>query len=513
MIVGNIVLYSWPLVVAILFRTTSKPTALLAAILAGYLLLPEQIVLDLQGLPPLNKNTIPALAAFFVVLMMNTGPDTPFQKGWLPQGILPKILIFGLAISTFPTVITNSDPLSYGLKFLPALRFWDAFSMIMTILTILLPLFLGRKFLARPDQQRLLLVALAIAGAFYSLLALFEIRMSPQLNNMVYGFFPSSWLQHIRGNGFRPLVFLNHGLWLAIFFSAAILAAFGLIRLSENPRKLIFLFAGLWLLMTLILSRSLGALAITLILLPAVILLGKRQILMVAATLSTIVLIYPMLRGAGLVPVDQIMEWAQGISSERAASLSFRFGNEDVLLEKARQRPLFGWGGWGRNFVFDDLGTRTSLTDGYWILIIGKGGWIRYLMEFGLLCFPPILAVLYPRRYQLGFETSLLMLILVGNLIDLLPNATITPVTWMIAGAVWGRLELGRIPETGEAPAPLSQTSRRLVYSRNSNKPTDAAADQPSLPADSTPNQQRYTRQKTRINQREADVANEPEKQ
>ena len=95
----------------------------------------------------------------------------------------------------------------------------------------LLPLILARKFLARPTEHRTFLIVLCTSGLLYSLLALYEVRMSPQLNNMVYGFFPHSWRQHIRGNGFRPLVFLEHGLFLGIFLSTTVLAAFGLARI------------------------------------------------------------------------------------------------------------------------------------------------------------------------------------------------------------------------------------------------------------------------------------------
>ena len=41
------------------------------------------------------------------------------------------------------------------------------------------------------------------------------------------------------------------------------------------------------------------------------------------------------------------------INEERAHSLEYRLENEDLLIAKALQRPIFGWGGWGRNCVYD----------------------------------------------------------------------------------------------------------------------------------------------------------------
>ena len=45
------------------------------------------------------------------------------------------------------------------------------------------------------------------------------------------------------------------------------------------------------------------------------------------------------------------------INDERAQSLEFRLDNEDLLIAKAMHRPFFGWGGWGRNFVYDESNT------------------------------------------------------------------------------------------------------------------------------------------------------------
>ena len=62
-----------------------------------------------------------------------------------------------------------------------------------------MPILLARKVLAFPDAQRLLLLSVVIAMVIYSFPALFEVRMSPQLHNQFYGYFPSSFIQHMRG--------------------------------------------------------------------------------------------------------------------------------------------------------------------------------------------------------------------------------------------------------------------------------------------------------------------------
>lgn len=493
MMFGYIVLYTWPLVVFAFFRAWSPPVALLATIIGGYLLLPTQLSLELPGFPSLNKDTIPAMSALFATLIASNSVAKASLPGWLPQQRIPLLLLASLIIGSLLTVLTNRDPLFYGPLVFPPLRLWDVFSTLLAATMMLLPLFLGRKFLARPEEQILALKALVIAGAGYSLLALYEIRMSPQLNIMVYGFFPHAWEQHIRGGGYRPVVFVHHGLWLAIFFAMSILAAAGLGKHAENGNNRFFLIICLWLTMTLLLSNSFGAFLIAVALLGVMFFFNIRMYLMVATFFAGVALLYPMLRGADLIPVDAIINWVQSINVDRANSLEFRLNNENYLLEKARERPFFGWGGWGRGFVYDPAtGEGISLiADGYWVGAIGLGGWARYLSEFGLLCVPILMLFLSFRRFDLGPETAILSLVLVANVVDLLPNATATPITWLLAGALWGRLEIGKVTGVVQEAESVSGSPRVLARTRPLKSDLGSARD--LAKTRQSPN--RYTRQ------------------
>ena len=493
-----IVIYGSPLVAAALFYAFPKPLALTVTIIVGYLFLPP-IIINLPGLPPLDKNTIPALLAFVAVLLMGTKKDTFCRPGWIPQGTLPRLLLLSFFASTLLTVATNREPVVLTALVLPGLKPWDAVSMIAAIVLTLLPLLLGRKLLAFPTEQRLLLAVLAIAGVVYSLLVLYEFRMSPQLNRIIYGFVAHSWGASFRGDSFRPVVFFVNGLLVSMFLSTAILAACSLTQVSAKIFRLVYLWVGIWLFLTLVLTKSLGALVITVVLIPAILFLSRRSQILVAAILSGIVLLYPMLRGADLVPVDRILEWSESISAERAYSLNYRLVNEDVLLDRARQKPLFGWGGWGRNHLFNDEGQLATTTDGWWVGSIGVGGWGRYLPEFGLLCFPAIIALFRRKKYDLGPETVLLLLILAGNLVDLLPNASLSAVSWLIVGSIWGKLEIGET--ILDAPPTSAQEGRtgRLVYARSAKDRTthDVVTQDPTAQSDNT--QHRYSRQKARV--------------
>lgn len=492
-------LFAWPALTAIFFNSMRLPLAIVVTVLAGYLVLPEATKLDLPGLPALNKGTIPVLSALLMIAIVSGREQVASLAGAFPRSWIVRLLVPIMAAGAFLTVITNPDPLIYGPTFLPGLRPYDAFSAVLWVAMMLLPLVLARKYLAHPERHVMLLQVFCIAGLGYSLLALFEVRMSPQLNNWVYGFFSHVWAQHVRpGGGYRPIVFLEHGLLVSIFFSATVLAALGLARVDRERRGL-FLVAALWLTFTLFMTKSLGAFVITLVLGPLVLFLSARAQLLAAAIIAGLFLSYPMARSGDLLPLDRILEITEGLSEDRAGSFETRLKNEEILLDKASERPLFGWGGWGRSRIFDERGTDITITDGYWIIALGVGGWTRYLTEFGLLAIPILLVFFNRRRYRLGIETSALALILAGNLVDMIPNSSITPLSWLLAGALWGRVELGAVQAAapaeaaGTEPVPPRSGYARPALARKLDPP--APAPDPTETDPPRPIYSRYSRQ------------------
>ena len=486
-----IVLFGWPLVVVILFRRLPLPAALAWSVVAGYLLLPLRAGFDLPVLPAVDKTLVLSLSAGVMCLIAlrgrgagGPGPVPPLE---IRRGQTLYMGLLGLLVaSPFLTVLQNAEPIFIGDRVLPGIRPYDAFSIISGLLIALLPFLLGRRFLADAGSQRILLRVLVLACLAYSVLILYEVRMSPQLNRMLYGFFPHSFAQHIRGDGFRPLVFMNHGLWLAIFVATATLSALALWR-DGTPRatRQRWLLAGLYLLAVLVLCRSLGALALTLLFAPLLLFAPRKTQLLLAAVVAGIVLIYPTMRGAGLVPVDAISRTAERINPARAASFQTRLLNEDRLLAHAQRKPLAGWGGWGRNRVYNEDGRDITITDGYWIIVVSGFGWLGYIAQFGLLTAPLLMLGLWRNRLDLPAATTGLALILSVALIDLIPNATIGPVLWLMAGSMMGRYQTATArsdpqpvsdPPATDSIVPEQETRPKIRYRRPLGKPLNGRA-------------------------------------
>jgi hypothetical protein len=191
-----------------------------------------------------------------------------------------------------------------------------------------------------------------------------------------------------------------------------------------------------------------------------------------------------MARGAGVVPINVVHSIAQSIDERRAASLRYRLDNEDVLLEKANQKPLGGWGSWGRSRIYNERGKDISVTDGYWIMVIGDNGWLGYLAQFGLLCLPLIAFAIRSKTLVISRATTGLAIVMCVAIIDLIPNATISPIVWLIAGSMMGMYQVAaardgvtekagamRTKKTDRDNAPevaLTQNRPRPVHRRQS---------------------------------------------
>lgn len=460
-IIAYFMVIAYPIFALAFYQFWTPATAVAATLVVGYLALPSQPVFDFPLLPELNKHTIPAISAmlFATVAVMSAGRNerqaamrgikvepVSMLPGWLPRSGFLLIALAIVILGVAGTLVTNFDSVRVSLNaVLPGLRVYDGFSMLLSLITVLLPFLLGRKFLFEEKHHVGLLKVFAWGGLVYSLFAVIEIRLSPQMNVWIYGYFPHSFGQHVRGGSFRPLVFLQHGLWLAIFQAMALTACLTLSRCAEPEHRKKWLCGGIWIFLVLLMSNSLGGLMLAAMMLVALLGLPARALGFFCLTLVTLSIAYPVLRILDLFPIEAVADIARSINADRGDSLWFRFRNEEELLAKTMEKPVFGWGGWGRGFIYDlELGKRTSTVDSQWIIAVNTGGLVGAFAEYGLYIAGLLGIALGMSRREVPMATRGLMAMLTINMIDMLVNATSTTQTWLIAGTLAGYLEASR---------------------------------------------------------------------
>jgi hypothetical protein len=461
--IAYLMLLVWPVVAWQFYRRMDPARALIWTILGGYLLLPPIAAIDVPVIPAFDKTSIPNLVALAACLfLLRDG-----LPGW-PRSRLALVLLGLFVLAPFATVLTNPDPIPIELApDIPGMRIYDSIAVVANQAIYLLPFFLARRYLATEEAMRALLGALVVAGLIYSIPMHVEARLSPQLNVWIYGFFQHDFSQMIRFGGFRPIVFLPHGLWVAFFALMCLAAAFVFLREGPAEARPKQALVVMWLALALMICKSFGPLAYAMILAPLLLAAPRRVQVVVAAALAVIVVAYPLLRGAHLVPVGAIADFAATLSVERAHSLRFRLENEEILLAHAAERPWFGWGGYARNLIHDPVTGRTlTIADGAWVIQIGIYGWLGYIAEFGLLALP--LLKLGREALRRGAEppspwVAAVALILAFNMVDMLPNATIIPFTWVLAGALLGHAEARAAARAGAGRSAAGALPRTVI--------------------------------------------------
>jgi hypothetical protein len=415
-----------------------RPPAAVATVLIGAtLFLPEQVEFDAPLIPPMGKITISSLCALLGVLF--TSRSRIF-------GALPDRYVLGLSgsllVANVFTTLTNRDPLVYGSTFIQGLTLHDALSDTVRItLSAVIPFFLGFSlFRTRQDLIDLLRV-ITIFALLYVPFILVELRMSPQFHRWIYGFHQHEFQQTIRDGGYRPMVFMQHGLSLANFVFAGLVAATALAKLRVPVLGLPAWTAALGLGAVLLVCKSMAALLYGLVAVPIVLLFRPRSQTRLAVCLALVVLAYPALRSTGAFPTATLVDLSARVAQDRAESLGQRFWHEDRLVKKAGERPLFGWGGFGRNRIYDAEGVDQSVTDGAWIGTYGSGGAAGFVCIFGLLTIPVFRATYALRRIAQIPERVLLAtiaLLVAFADIDLLPNGLFSALPLFFAGALGG---------------------------------------------------------------------------
>jgi hypothetical protein len=451
-----------------LFLFMRPQRAALVIVLGCDMFLPELVDFKFPFMPPLTKQNLPYLCILIGCLLRRRARLLKFpRERWFQ--ILTVMLIVGATL----TGVLNGDPIVVKKNLPPVVGLGIKDGLYLAALNlsqVSLPFFLGCALFRTVENFRTLLLGFALAVLCYIPFALFEIRFSPVLHFQFYGYGQHDYFQTLRAGGFRPMAFMANGLALARFLVVGLCASFILGRAKRKIYGLPAYLVGSVIFVTLILCKSMGALAFAFVAIPLLMWGGPKLHLRIALALASFVFLYPVLRTTALLPTDTILNASTAIfGEERAGSLGFRFTNENMLLDKARQRIVFGWGQYGRNFVVDKA-DNVAVPDGYWVIQIGLVGVFGFITTFGPLLIPIFLTrkriklILAPAdRRLVGGMTLIIGLIA----LDWVPNGLFTPYPYLLAGALTGltRELMSARPEAAYQEEYLAQQQDFLVSS------------------------------------------------
>jgi len=430
-------LAAWLPFTVLAFAVMRPNQAAMLVLLGGMLFLPEVAYFDAPLVPPVGKHEIAAGCALLGLLVRSPG------RLRLPRlGRGADFLLILVGVSGTITVFLNHDAVSYGPLLLPGTSARDVLSFgIRDVFDVLLPYLVGRMCIQSTRDVRALLRVVLGLGLVYSLLIMFELRFSPNLHRWIYGYHArEDFSQTIRWGGYRPTVFMEHGLAVALLAMVVALVAAVQSRLHKRHWGLPSWCWALYFTVIMILCRGTGAILLGSVALVAILWTSPRKQLRLAALIAAICLIYPCLRFTGIFPKDTIVNVTSSvISPDRAASIKVRFDNEDLLMDHVDKRLWFGWGGNGRNRLYDSEGNDAVITDGHWIILLSVGGVTLLYCMFGVMLTSIFSALRVLRKVPERSDQQLLAglaLVTACYVFDLVPNGMFNQAPLFFAGAL-----------------------------------------------------------------------------
>ncbi|HOS96286.1 MAG TPA: O-antigen ligase domain-containing protein [Deltaproteobacteria bacterium] len=423
----HIVMFGWIPVVIGLFSVLKPRHAVITSFLVAWLFLPNAAY-PLPGLPDYTKISATCWGIFIAAALFDMENLARFRFRTLDVPMLVWCLC----------PVASSLANGYGL--------YDglAVSLRQTV-TWGFPYFIGRVYFNSLEALKELAVGIFIGGMVYVPLSLWESRMSPQLHYNLYGFYQHSFAQTYRWGGWRPMVFLSHGLMLGVWMMSA--SVVGVWLWATGALKDIRGLSMVWMVPVLVLTSiwCKSTAAIAYLFGGVAILFLSRRIRkpLFIILLLAIPLLYLPVRATGMWDGGEVVSFiAEHVSEERAESLQFRLDNEDILADRALQNPLFGWATWGKARVYDEEGRDISVTDGLWIIAFGNHGLVG-LVSMTLAVLMPVF--FFVRSYPASSwgdprvaSAAALSLLLAIYMVDNLLNAMVNPIFIVTAGGISG---------------------------------------------------------------------------
>lgn len=418
-------MFGWIPLVILLFAMLPPRRAVIAAFLIAWLFLPIY-KFQIAGLPDYTKMSATCAGVLLGAALFDADRLLSFRLKWVD---LPIAIYCGCAFfSSLANGLGAYDGCSIVLRHSVA---WG------------MPYLIGRVYFTDLDAVRELAIGMFIGGLVYVPLCWIEMRLSPQLHLWVYGYHQHSFLQSVRFGGYRPMVFMEHGLMVSMWMSLTTLIGLALWR-SKSVTQL-------WNIPMYVLVPTLGLTALmckssyAVLLLAAGIAALVMSTMLRTKTLIILLLIFPPifigLRATRVFDGLKLVDFVEKtMGEERAQSVYTRVSNENALSTKALQQPVFGYGTWGGARIHTDKSDAAGVIDSLWIITLGQQGIVGLIGLLSMLLLPIVLVMI-------DFKPAMWMhprvapavamgLLLVMYMYDHLMNAMINPIFMLGCGAL-----------------------------------------------------------------------------
>jgi hypothetical protein len=451
--IAKLALYGWIPFVLLVFSVLPARRAVIFAYVGGWLYLP-MLSIKLVGIPDLNKITAASFGILLGASLFDGRTLLRFRPHWYD---LPMAL---WCLSPFVTSLVNQ------------LGVYDGVSSVIQQLGVWgIPYFVGRVYFKDLEGFKELGIGIIIGAVSYLPMCYAEMVISPTLHQKLYGYVQHSLAQSKRWGGFRPMVFMQSGLALAMFMTTATLVA-GWMWASGSVRKL---FGVPMLLVVLVLGFTQVVVCKTVaatgfLILGGVALYWVKWLRSMPGLIAGLPLLglaalppaYMYLRSNGALDRDQVIGFAMQLTTEeRLQSLDTRLKAEDKVVERAFEapNPWWGWGKWDPNDpaktpwrVYseylksgeDGMEVRvlrdSAPTDGLWIIILGQFGIVAIALLSLTISLP---ALILWRRVPLRYwahpavaPVAAMSVLLLLHMVDNLLNGMINSLFMLALGGV-----------------------------------------------------------------------------
>lgn len=430
-LLAHVVLFGWLLAAFVLFRQLGAVRGFVATAVGGFLLLTPVSLRIIDGVPPFDRTAAISIGALAATLAFAPGAVQRYRFHWVDLAVVATLVAWGATNLLNPGGLTQ------------ALVDWWWFAMFAGI-----PYFLGRIHFTSPSSLPLLARGIVVGSLLILPLVAYELIMSPQLHYQIYGFGTGNVMERFRMGGWRPRVFQPAGLGLAVWLAGSAIVAVALLW-SGAKSRIMNMSTGMAAIASVGLGFfSRGAGAISLMILGIAALFAVRRLRWRLAILAVPMSVVVYIGTAVLesqIPIRPIMLDASRslFGADRAESLETRFRNEVFLVDRALQKPMLGWGGWG-DYRGEAMGWETGhgrvLTDGFWVIALGQRGYFGMFGIYAMFLLPGIVAVMAAARARLPGGPFLIVaglaLFAWVYALDLLFNGFPSPVQSVVAGAL-----------------------------------------------------------------------------